>query len=753
MNKTLKITGIAVGALLLLVIAVVAYVASTFDATRVKAEITKAVQDKTQRTLKIDGELALSFWPSLGMKLGKTSLSEQGSDKPFAALDAARVSVRVMPLLSKQIVVDQIELSGLKATLLRYKDGKLNIADLLSGGVSGDAGKSQGQVARFDIAGIKISNAQLGWRDETSGQELSLNNFNLSTGNLANAAKGKLELATKIDGNKPKADASLQLVGQYDYDLDQKRFAFAKLDGKLTGQLAGMQGLDLALAASNIRANPGKSEAELEGLALSAKGKQGGDSFEIRLDAPKLLLAADKASGSALIVSAKLSGTQRNVDARIDLSGIEGSSQALKVAKLVFALDAKSGETAVKGKLESSFAANVPAQTLELSKFSGEFDVAHPQMPMKQVKLPISGNLRADLAKQTLDGAANTQFDESKIAAKFNVSKFAPLALGFDLDIDKLNLDKYLPPKAEGAKPPAAGKGGDAAKPEKLDFSALNNLNLRGAVKVGALQVAKVKASRVRLEFKAAGGKLDVVPLSAELYSGTLNGTLSLNANGNAVALKQNFAGVNINPLMKDALDKDLLEGRGNVALDINTRGETVAALKKALNGTASVSLKDGAIKGINLAQAFREAKAKISGKQDAVQQAKVTDKTDFSELTASFKIANGVAHNDDLSVKSPFLRLAGAGDIDIGQGTINYLAKASVVNTAGGQGAKDLEALKGLTVPVRVTGPFDSLSYKLEFGSLMQEVAKAKVEEKKQEVQQKAKEQVKDKLKGLFGR
>jgi AsmA protein len=272
-------------------------------------------------------------------------------------------------------------------------------------------------------------------------------------------------------------------------------------------------------------------------------------------------------------------------------------------------------------------------------------------------------------------------------------------------------------------------------------------------VKIGSLQVSHVKASSIKLQIKAANGRLEVAPHSASLYEGTLAGSFSLDANGNRVALKDNLSGISINPLLKDAIDKDMIEGRGNVALDVNTHGDSVAALKKALAGTASLALKDGAIKGINLAQTLRELKSKFSGKQDAVLQARQVDKTDFSELGASFKIANGVAHNDDLSLKSPFLRLGGNGDIDIGNDAINYLAKASVVATAGGQGAKDLEYLKGLTVPVRLSGPFDKLSYKVEFGDLATEALKAKVEEKTQAIQQKAKDQVQDKLKGLFGK
>ena len=135
----------------------------------------------------------------------------------------------------------------------------------------------------------------------------------------------------------------------------------------------------------------------------------------------------------------------------------------------------------------------------------------------------------------------------------------------------------------------------------------------------------------------------------------------------------------------------------------------------------------------------------------DTTQPANASQKTDFSELTASFKIANGVARNDDLSMKSPFIRLGGAGDIDVGAGQMNYLAKATVVASGEGQGGKDANQLKGLTVPVRLSGPFEALSYKIEFGAMLEDATKAKVEEKKQEIKAKAEEAVKDKAKDLF--
>ena len=703
-----KIAAIVAGVLLMLAAGAIGLIVATVDANTLKHELSRIVMEKKQRKLTIDGEASLSFFPSLGVKLGKVSLSEHSSDAGFAAFDAARVSIQVIPLLSKKFVVDRIELDGVKATLIRHKDGSLNIADLMS------TEKDDSAMVKFDIAGVHIANAQLDWRDEQTGQQLTLSDLTLTTDHLSNAASGSMTLSTRMLSEKPKTDATFRLAAKYDYDLDSKRYSLATLDAEL-------------------------------------KGKQGADDFMVKLDVPKLAMGSDKVDGERISLSASLAGSGRNVAAKLTLSGFAGNTQALKADKLALDLNATVGDASVKGVLETPLTANLQTQVIDLPKISGGFDIASPAMPMKQLKLPVTGQLKADLLKQNASAEIATQFDESHLRAGIKVRKFTPVAFGFDLDIDKLNVDKYLPPADKSAatgKAPAA-----AAADDRINLSALRALNLNGAVHIGNLQVNNIKAANVRLNLKAADGKLDVTPHAANLYDGTLSGSLSVDADGNRIALKENLSGVRINPLMKDAVDKDLIEGQGNIVLDLNAHGDTVTAMKKALSGSARLALKDGAIKGIDLAKTLRDLKAKMSAKQGAVQQANAVEKTDFSALSASFTIANGVAHNDDLAAKSPFLRLTGSGDIDVGNGRMNYLAKAAIVSTAAGQGGKELESLKGLTVPVRVSGPFASLSYQLEFGSLVQDAAQAKVEEKKQEIQQKLQDGIKDQLKGLFGK
>ena len=130
--KILKFALLGIGVLVLLFGAVFAYLVATFDPNAYKPEIIKLVKEKKDRTLKLDGAIRLSFWPNIGAELGKVSLSEFKSEKEFAAVENARVSLKLMPLFSKQAVVDEVTIKGARATVVRFKDGKMNIDDLFA---------------------------------------------------------------------------------------------------------------------------------------------------------------------------------------------------------------------------------------------------------------------------------------------------------------------------------------------------------------------------------------------------------------------------------------------------------------------------------------------------------------------------------------------------------------------------------------------------------------------------------------------
>jgi len=687
--KALKILAIAFAVLLLALAGVAGWLFATFDAARLKQEIATAVEKQTGRMLKIEGELALGLWPDVAVNIGRATLSEPGGAAEFARLESARVAVAALPLLSKQVVVREVAIDGLAATVVKKKDGTLNVADLLGAPV---AGVEQAETPphavvppapAIDIAAIRVANARFDWRDEQAGSTFSLADLDLSSGPV--------------------------------------RFA------------AGRGGV--------------------EALALAARGTLDADAFTVKIEASRLDIAPEGASGKTLKLAATLTGKERQLAATLTLSDVAGDAKTLRIGKFALEADAKINEAHAVAHLASPVALDLGKRTVALTQLAGLLDFAHPKLPMKALALPLAGAASADLAKQSASLRLDTRLDASAIKAQVDIGRFAPLALVFDLDIDQLDLDTYLPPEA----PKEAGAGGNGAgaaekAPEaKIDLAALKGLNLKGTVKIGALTAAKLKATNLRLQLDAKNGRLNVAPLSANLYDGRLDGTFAVDANGNRFAARQNLAGVRIGPLLKDLADKDIVEGRGDVALDVAARGDTVAALKKSLAGTARVALADGAVKGINLGQKLREVRGLLKGGKDVGVAGDATQKTDFSELSASFRIADGVARNDDLAAKSPLLRLAGAGDIDIGNERLDYLLKTSVVATSKGQDGRDLDSLKGITIPVRLTGPFARPDWKIELAGLAGEAAKAKIEEKKEEVRQKAEDKLKGKLKGLF--
>lgn len=719
MNKVLKYSLIAVAGVVLLAVVGAMIVAATFDPNQYKADIERIAREQTGRTLKLAGNLELAFYPSIGAKVAGVSFSERSSEKEFLSLESAQVSVKLMPLLRGEVIVDALRVAGLKANVVKGKDGKFNFADLLEGGGEKNPKarrppekKGGGDAVKFDIAGVNVERSAVSYRDLGKGSEIALSDLRLATGRIAEAAQGKLDLGAVAKGRNPDLDFKVDLRADYSFDLAAKAFSLSKLDAKLSGAAAGLKGLQLS-AQGDVSADPAKNEYRVSGLNVEFRAIQNKEALEGKLSAPNLLIAADTAKGEAVNAEFKLKGEARAVEVKMKLSGVQGSAKALVVPR-----------------------------------FTADLAVASPDLPMKSVKIPVTGSLRADLEKQTASVELATKFDESTIKARLGLAKFAPPNYVFDVNIDRLDLDKYLPPDSK----PVAGAGKPSSAPPKadapIDLSPLKGLNARGKLQIGFLQARGLKLSKVRAEVRTANGRLDVAPHSASLYDGTLSGALSVQAEGNRIALKETLSSVSVGPLLRDVAKQDRLDGRGSVALDVTAAGKTVDAMKRALGGTAKVNLKDGAIKGFDIAGMLKKAKSALGGGQSA-QAANATQKTSFSELSASFTIKNGVAHNEDLSAKAPLFRLGGRGDIDIGNSTLDYVAKASVVASSKGQGGDDLAALAGITVPVHLTGTFEDMKYQVDYGAIAAGLAKSKIVD----TIKGGASNLGERLKGLFGR
>jgi len=743
MNKILKYGLIGTGAVIGIAVAGAAYIAATFNPNDYKAQIIQAVKDSKQRSLRLDGDIKLSFFPNIGANLGKVSLSEFNSDKEFAAVETARVSLALMPLLSKQVVINEVAVSGLKAALVKHKNGTANIDDLLG---KDEKKKDNGQQVKFDIAAVSIEKTSLSYRDETTGAQYAIKDLNLKTGRIANGVPTKIDLSFNAQANQPKLDITAQLKTILTFDLEKQRYQLEGLDLQASGAALDIGNLKLK-AGGDASADLTTQEFGAKKFTLNATGTKAKDNFEAKLDAPALSLTKDKFSGDKLTLNARLDGASGNVAAALSLPGLEGNAQSFKSSAFTLDLDMKQPEQTFKVKLSSPLSGNFQAQQFNLSNLIVAVNATGDKLPNKSVNSEMKGSIQVDALKQNVQANLAGGLLQSQVKAKVGVSGFTNPAIQFDVDIDQFDADLYLPKKSPEAAQPGSAKPNQPEPP--LDLSALRKLNLDGSLRIGSLKVANVKSTKVRVDVKARNGLVNVNPLSANLYQGSTNGSLSVNAQATpSIAINQNLSGVNVAALTKDAANFDTLEGKGNIGMNLTMQGHTVSAMKKALNGNLSLNLVDGAIKGINVAKKLRDAQG-LFGKGGAsaqTQSANKEEKTDFSELKATFKVNNGVAHNDDLSMKSPLLRLAGNGDIDIGNDSMNYVAKATLAKTLEGQGGRD--NVGGITVPVRASGPFTNLKYTLDFGAMVGDTVKQKVQT---EVKTKLRDQLKGGLKDLF--
>ena len=756
--------GIVIGVPVVLA-AAAAILVNTIDQQALLNKASAVVKEKQQRDLAFTGPVQLKWFPSIGADLNGVTLSEFQSTDQFLKADKVSISLALLPLLSSEVVVDAVQASGVTVNVVKNADGKFNFDDLSNPETTDqveqemeDAPAEGGQAVNFSVDSIALENLNVTYADKQTGLEASLNNFAMQSGRIEQGVPTDIALKGNVKANKPQADLNVDLNTRLEFGLGENLYAnFENLKFAVLGQLDQQQA-DVNVQASTLNVNPNTLEVKAQSLDAKAKGQLPNvGAFDVSLSSPSLELSDTVARGEAFNFKADLKQPTRSINATLDLTGLQGNLKQAVSAALNTTVNMVEGERTVNLKLASPMSLNMKSQLIELAALTGQLDVKDPALPKKQASMPLAGRLAVNNTEKTAELDLNSKFEATSFDLKAAVKNFSKPAITAVLNADKLDIDALLPPK-KNANTETAASSGEKSKDTPVDLSPLRNLNLDITANIGELKVSNIQAQQLKTKAVARGGKLTISPLDAKLYGGSTTGVITADANTQTVTVNQNMTGVQVQPVIKALLDKDMVEGKGNVGINIRTTGNTVNQMKAALDGKVSVSLQDGAIKGINLAEKFRNAKSLLTTGSNATQKTDTTQKTDFSSLAVSFDIANGVATSNDLNVMAPLFRIGGAGQVNLISNSLDYLAKASVVATSTGQGGKTLDSgLNGVTVPVRLYGPFTGVQWELQFKELAKEAAKAKlqpkIDEKKEELKGKAEEKVRDALKGFLNR
>ena len=714
MSKPLKFILISAASLLILVTVIIGSIFLFVDPNDYKDKITTAVYEATGRQLTIAGDINLSLYPWLGLSLGATQLSNAKGfgDTPFASVENVDIKVKLLPLFQQRLEMQKIRLYGLRASLAKNKEGVSNWDDLtMPQDALGATDKqavtetpkapttpqttepiqAMGALAALAIDGLELENAHLEWDDQQANQHIIISKLALRTGPLALPAPIDLSLSLDVNMKNPEIDGHVDFTGQVSFDLETQEYRANNLDlaVKATGAGLPVSPVDVRLLA-NVKADLKQQRLDLSALKLNTLGT--------------------------------------NITGQISITELDKSPTA-------------SGQIAI---------ANFSPK--EVSKKLGITlpDTSDASVLSKMgVNISFNGNMNgANISKLAII------LDDTNLTGKASVKNFAAPAIRFDINVDDIDLDRYLPPATESTASTAATPGTAAAAATQLPLEPLRALNINGNFRLGKLKITGARLTDITFSANAKGGRINLNPVKANLYKGSYKGRIAMDVRTDTPKLTfiETLSGVNVGPLLKDVLGKELVSGTANISAELTTTGVELATIKKTLNGKAKFSFQDGAVKGVNIAQIIREANAKLNKKS---APPKTSNETDFTEMSGSVTITNGIVRNKDLKMKSPLLRISGKGNVDLPKEKIKYLVNASIVESSKGQAGKELNELKSLTIPIKVTGTFDNPKYGLDLGPVLQARAKKAVEKQKKRIVKKArkdiKKKVEDELKKLF--
>ncbi|MFA7893589.1 AsmA family protein [Pseudomonas putida] len=746
-----KILGLGLLGLLLIIVALGFALTHLFDPNDYKDEIRQLARDKAHVELTLNGDIGWSLFPWLGLELHDASIATLNAPKsPFADLQMLGLSVRVLPLLRREVQMSDVRVEGLNLILTRDEQGHGNWEDIgkpLPASAEGEPpapGNAQGpentdqrsgtanadRPVKLDIDSLTVNNARVQYTDARSGVSYNAESIQLSTGAVHEGANIPLKASAFISASQPNIKARTEVAGELRLDRALKRYSFEdmRLSGETSGEPTGGKTVTFA-AQGQLLLDQTANVASWNGLKLSAN--------QLRALGELNLRELDKTPQ----LSGGLSIAQ--FDLRTFLDGIGHPLPATQ-------------DPAAFGKLEL------------VTRLQGT---------------------PASIALEDL----SVKLDSTTFTGRVAVEDFAKQALRLQLKGDSFDADRYLPAKSEEAKGATAARKAQVQQQEAsavagagstplpdaptqgawstdklLPVDRLRALDLQADLSFGSLTLDKLPIGNARLTANGQGGLLTLQTLRGDLYNGTFEakGTVDVRPAVPQLGVNTRVQRVPVEHFIKTD-DKDKtppVKGLLTLSSDLTATGNSQKALVDTLNGTANFTINDGVLVNANLEQQLCQAIATLNRKSLSGEPR--GKDTPFQALRGSVVIRNGVASNPDLKVQIPGLTVNGHGDVDLRVLGMDYNVGVIV---EGDQRAMPDPACQvneryvGVEVPLRCRGPLElgAKACRLDkdgMGKVAAKLAgnrlKDKIDEKLDEkLGDKVSPELKDALKGLFKR
>lgn len=596
---------------------------------------------------------------------------------------------------------------------------------------------------------------------------------------------GATMISIRKGGNAPDINVNLpahkfSLTGGFSQDglqLSQTQ-ASGALSAKIEGERMNAMIRDFSMSTQLL-----SGDVEGDASARMAEMKVG-----FPLNNPKAILL----EWQKLHALSKLSGKFGNVSTKLSHSGLklDGKSRQLMGEPLMVDIDFQGAPvggksldatatltTTIKGLVD---AAMIP-KTLSLSPLSIQGTVNLPQLP-KPLPIKMLGSINLfDLKK--LESKIEGTLADMAMSLQADVTNFQakPMQTQVALNINRLDVDAWFPPAPSTNNPKESTEKTVATATDiPINFSPLKAVAGNIKLSVGELKARGMNAQNVKLAIQSDGQVIHLNPLSLAIAGGTFQGSAKIDTEPQRVNLNVGISKINVGELLQALKITDIVRGKTNGQLALSTGGKSLNGFKEQLSGTVFLQMTDGGVKGFNLAKSLRSLEAKFSSLKDqaTLVETKAEDElyTDFAEFSAHFTALQGVLTTQDMKMLSPYFRLLGEGSVNLPKETLDLRTRVITTSSSVGQGA-NANDIKGKGIPVKITGAFAEPKVAIDIDALkdfylnaekekiqsalkakeaeIKAQAQSKIDEEKKKVQEqlqnKAKDQIKNSLKGLF--
>ncbi|PST93965.1 MULTISPECIES: AsmA family protein [Photobacterium] len=670
-----KILYILLGLILLVVIGIGALV--TFvNPNQFKPLLTEQVKKMTGRDLVINGDISWRFFPTLGLSVGDTEFrNPAGFAEPnLIQFKQADLSVSVLPLLSQHLDIGEMRLDGAHVFIQTLNNGATNL---------------DGLTDKTAVAETTTGNTV------THGEKNTHWNVSVAGIKLVNAS-------AEVRNDKTKMVAQLNHIN---FTLDS------------------FQPQTWTKATFDVQGN-------VNALTFSAQGSTeinlAADYKNVRLKA--LSATMNMTDGKTEIKNAQLGLDQFNLGQWSNMTfSVNG-----KVPNLNF-------DTHGTAKVKLSTDHNViTVQGLKVTN-----DLVGKTLPRPTINLVVDADATYDISqKLTLVSQLSINADGTQASGSGSYLATAIPDIRFALSSDNINLDSWLPAKtavantnnsttAAGAaamNAPVATENNAKTSTAEPDLSALKNINLAGMIAIKQLTVDHANVTNVKVVTSIKQGVATINRFEANLYGGKVTGSAAIDVNSAlpSYRLKNTISNVDLLPLLKAVANNNLLAGKANITTDLRGQGLSEANIRHNITGSIKVNVSDGAVYGVNIPDLLRNAKAKFKGQADTGTD--TAKKTDFSALTTTLKLHNGTASTDNFKLASPLVAITGQGNTSLVNESIDLMINSEIV--ASGKG---LDEIKGIAVPIHVSGTWQQPKYNLNIKDLFKNNAALESKAKKE--------------------